>query len=136
MLTAEENALFTRIGPGTAAGALLRRYWQPLCVAAELNDKPTMRVTVLGEALVAFRDQQGGYGCLAEHCAHRGASLAYGFAEDCGIRCPYHGWKYDAEGHCQEQPFEPAGSTYKERVRQRAYPVQKLGGFLWTYMGP
>ncbi len=138
MLTAEANELLTRIGPGTPAGALLRRYWQPLCVAAELTAaKPTKRVTIMGENLVAFRDQQGNYGCVAEQCAHRGASLAYGFVEDCGIRCPYHGWKYrTTDGQCLEQPFEPAGSTYKERVRQRAYPVQKLAGFLWVYMGP
>jgi len=138
MLTAEANELLTRIGPGTPAGALLRRYWQPLCVAAELTAaKPTKRITIMGENLVAFRDQQGNYGCVAEQCAHRGASLAYGFVEDCGIRCPYHGWKYrTTDGQCLEQPFEPAGSTYKERVRQRAYPVQKLAGFLWVYMGP
>jgi 5,5'-dehydrodivanillate O-demethylase len=137
MLTAEENELLTRIGPGTPAGTLLRRYWQPLVVAAELTpEKPTKRVTIMHEALVVFCDQQGRYGCVAEHCAHRGASLAYGFVEDCGIRCAYHGWKYDAAGHCLEQPFEPAGSTYKDRIQQTAYPIQKLAGLLWIYMGP
>jgi 5,5'-dehydrodivanillate O-demethylase len=138
MLTAEENALLAQIGPGTPAGALLRRYWQPLCVAAELTaEKPTQRVTIMGENLVVFRDRQGQYGCVAEPCPHRGVSLAYGFVEDCGIRCAYHGWKFrTTDGQCLEQPFEPAGSTYKDRVRQRAYPVQKLAGFLWVYMGP
>jgi 5,5'-dehydrodivanillate O-demethylase oxygenase subunit len=138
MLTAEENELLTHIGPGTPAGTLLRRYWHPLCVAAELTpEKPTQRVKIMHEELVAFRDQQGNYGCVAEHCAHRGVSLYYGFVEDCGIRCPYHGWKYaTADGQCLEQPFEPAGSTYKDRIRQKAYPVQKLAGFLWVYMGP
>jgi 5,5'-dehydrodivanillate O-demethylase oxygenase subunit len=95
-----------------------------------------MRVTIMHEPLVVFRDRQGNYGCVAEHCAHRGASLAYGFVEDCGIRCAYHGWKYDAQGRCLEQPFEPAGSTYKERIAQTAYPLQKLAGLLWIYMGP
>jgi 5,5'-dehydrodivanillate O-demethylase len=137
MLSKEENDLLTRVGPGTPCGALLRRYWQPVAVAAELTaEKPTKRLRVMGEDLVAYRDQSGTYGLLAENCAHRGASLAYGFVEECGLRCPYHGWKYDAEGHCLEQPFEPAGSTYKERVRQRAYPVQKLAGLLWAYFGP
>jgi 5,5'-dehydrodivanillate O-demethylase len=137
MLTAEENALLTRIGPGTPAGTLLRCYWQPLVVAAELTpEKPTQRVTIMHEPLVVFRDRQGNYGCVAEHCAHRGASLAYGFVEDCGIRCAYHGWKYDAAGHCLEQPFEPAGSTYRARIAQTAYPLQKLAGLLWVYMGP
>jgi 5,5'-dehydrodivanillate O-demethylase oxygenase subunit len=138
MLTAEENALLAQIGPGTPAGALLRRYWQPLCVAAELTaEQPVQRVTIMGEDLVVFRDRQGQYGCLAEHCAHRGVSLYYGFVEDCGIRCAYHGWKFrTTDGQCLEQPFEPAGSTYRDRVRQRAYPVQKLAGFLWVYMGP
>jgi 5,5'-dehydrodivanillate O-demethylase len=138
MLTKEENERLTRVEPGTPCGELLRRYWQPVLIASELTaEKPTRRVTVLGEELVVFRDQQGNYGCMAEHCAHRGASLAYGFVEDCGIRCPYHGWKYaTTDGQCLEQPFEPVGSTYKDRIKQRAYPVQKLAGMLFAYMGP
>ncbi|HEY7066068.1 MAG TPA: aromatic ring-hydroxylating dioxygenase subunit alpha [Chloroflexota bacterium] len=138
MLTKEENERITRVGPGTPCGALLRRYWQPVALAADLTpERPKLRVRVLGEELVVFRDEQGDYGCLAERCAHRGASLYYGFVEDCGIRCPYHGWKYaTADGQCLEQPFEPAGSTYKDRVRQRAYPVQRLAGLLFVYMGP
>ncbi len=137
MLSKEENERLTRVGPGTPCGQLLRRYWQPVAVASELTPtKPTQRVKVLGEDLVVFRDRQGRYGCLAEHCAHRGTSLYYGFVEDDGLRCAYHGWKYDACGRCLEQPFEPPGSTYKDRVRQRAYPVQKLAGLLFIYMGP
>src|SRR5437868_9435427 len=137
MLTREENELLTRVGPGTPGGALLRRYWQPACYVGELSAaRPTRCVKLLDEELVVFRTPAGEYGCLAEHCSHRGASLAYGFVEDCGIRCAYHGWKYDAQGQCLEQPFEPAGSTYKERVKQTAYPVQKLAGILWVYMGP
>ncbi len=138
MLTAEENALLTQTAPGTPCGELLRRYWQPVCFAADLTDeRPVRRVQLIHEPLIVFRDRQGDYGCLAEHCAHRGVSLSYGFVEDCGIRCAYHGWKYaTTDGRCLEQPFEPAGSTYKDRTRQRAYPVQKLAGILFAYLGP
>jgi 5,5'-dehydrodivanillate O-demethylase oxygenase subunit len=93
-------------------------------------------VKIMHEDLVFFRDRNGNYGCVGEHCAHRGVSLAYGFVEDCGIRCPYHGWKYDARGNCLEQPFEPPGSTYKDRVKQKACPVEELAGILFVYMGP
>jgi 5,5'-dehydrodivanillate O-demethylase len=138
MLSKEENERLTRVGPGTPCGQLLRRYWQPVAIASELTaEHPKQRVRILGEDLVVFRDEQGSYGCLAEHCAHRGVSLYYGFVEDCGLRCPYHGWKYaTADGQCLEQPFEPVGSTFKDRIRQRAYPVQKLAGLLFAYMGP
>jgi 5,5'-dehydrodivanillate O-demethylase len=137
MLSKEENERLTRVGPGTPGGNLLRRYWQPLCPTGELTaDKPKKRVTILGEELVVFRDGQGRYGCVAEHCAHRGTSLYYGFVEDDGLRCAYHGWKYDVCGRCLEQPFEPPGSTYKDRVRQTAYPVEELAGLLFVYMGP
>ncbi len=99
MLTQEENELPTRVGPGTRCGELLRRYWQPICYAGELSAaRPTKRVKLLHEELVVFRLPSGEYGCLAEHCAHRGVSLAYGFVEDCGIRCAYHGWKFDVAG--------------------------------------
>jgi 5,5'-dehydrodivanillate O-demethylase len=137
MLTREENELLTRTGPGTPCGDLLRRYWQPICYVGELSaERPTRRMKMLHEDLVVFRTPEGEYGCLAERCAHRGASLAYGFVESCGLRCAYHGWKYARDGACLEQPFEPAGSTYKARVRQPAYPVQALGGMLFLYMGP
>jgi 5,5'-dehydrodivanillate O-demethylase oxygenase subunit len=138
MLSPEVNKLLTRTAPGTPCGELLRRYWQPACFAADLTAAQTMkRVKIMHEDLVVFRDQQGNYGCLAEHCAHRGVSLAYGFVEDCGIRCAYHGWKFrTTDGQCLEQPFEPAGSTYKDRVRQPAYPVQILAGILFVYLGP
>jgi 5,5'-dehydrodivanillate O-demethylase len=137
MLTKEENERLTRVGPGTPCGNLLRRYWQALCPASELTDeKPRKRVKLLDEELVVFRDKQGRYGCLAEHCSHRGTSLYYGFVEDCGLRCAYHGWKYDVDGRCLEQPFEPPGSTYKDRIRHTAYPVEMLAGILFAYMGP
>ncbi len=137
MLSKEMNDLLTQVGPGTPGGELLRRYWQPICVASELTaEKPKKRVTVMGEDLVIFRLDAQRYGCMAESCAHRGCSLYYGFIEPEGIRCAYHGWKYDANGRCLEQPFEPKESKYKDEVRQKSYPVQELGGLCFIYMGP
>jgi 5,5'-dehydrodivanillate O-demethylase len=137
MLTPEENELLTRVGPGTPCGALLRRYWQPACYVGELSaDEPTKPVTIMGEDLVVYRLPDGGYACIEEHCAHRCTSLAYGFVERDGLRCAYHGWKYDATGQCVEQPFEPAGSTFKDRIKLTAYPAQALGGLVFIYMGP
>ncbi len=137
MLTPEENELLTRVGPGTPCGELLRRYWQPVGVAGEFTaERPVKRVQVMGEELILFRDPKGSYGLLGEHCSHRGTSLAYGFVEEQGIRCPYHGWLYDARGRCLEQPFEPAQSMMKHTLRHPAYPVEALGGLLFAYMGP
>ena len=137
MLTAEDNELLTRVGPGTPCGELLRRYWHPVCIASELTaERPMRRVTVMGEELVIFRRPDGGYGLLGEHCSHRGASLFYGFLENGGLRCPYHGWHYDASGRCIEQPFEPAESMMKHAIRHPAYSVQEQAGLLFAYMGP
>jgi 5,5'-dehydrodivanillate O-demethylase len=137
MLTQEQNEQLTRVSPGTPMGELLRRYWQPVCAVAELTEeKPRKRIRILGEDLVVFREPEGSYGLVAEHCAHRGCSLYYGFLEDGGIRCPYHGWLYDKTGKCIEQPFEPAESMMKYTVRQVAYPVEELSGILFAYMGP
>lgn len=137
MLSHDVNERLTRVGPGTPAGELLRRYWQPVAAEAELTDEtPKMRVRALGEDLVLFRDGSGNFGLVEEQCCHRSASLYYGFVEDDGLRCPYHGWKFDGSGKCLDQPFEPKGSPLKDHVRQRAYPVQALGGMLWAYMGP
>lgn len=137
MLSQEENQLLTSVGPGTPAGQLLRRYWQPIAPAVELTDlKPKKRVRVLGEDLLLYRDRSGGYGLVGEHCSHRGASLYYGFVEDDGIRCPYHGWKYDACGKCLEQPFEDPETGFKEKIQHPAYPVEKLAGLLFAYLGP
>lgn len=136
MLSKEENELLTRVGPGTPCGELLRRYWQPIAAARELTDEqPKKRVKILGEDLLLYRDREGVYALLDEHCSHRGASLFYGFVEDNGIRCPYHGWLYDKTGRCLEQPFEP-NLKFREQTVHGAYPVQKLGGLLFTYMGP
>ena len=137
MLTPEENALLTRIGPGTPCGDLLRRYWHPVALASELTEeRPKRRLKVLGEELVLFRDHSGGYGLLGEHCAHRGTSLYYGFIEQGGLRCPYHGWLYDGTGACIEQPFEPQQSMMKYAIHQPAYPVEELAGILFAYLGP
>jgi len=137
MLTREENEMLTGVGPGTPAGELLRRYWHPVAAAGELSEeKPIKAVKILCEELAVFRDKGGRYGLVGEHCPHRSASLAFGRVEEEGIRCPYHGWKFDVRGRCLEQPAEPEGSTYKDRVQHKAYPVEKLGGLLFGYMGP
>ena len=136
-MTPEENTRITRVGPGTPAGELLRRYWQPVAAAGQLTeDKPIKKVRVLGEDLVLYQDLSGGYGLMAERCPHRLASLAYGIVDEEGIRCPYHGWKFDASGKCLEQPAEPEGSTLKDESQHTAYPVKRLGGLLFAYLGP
>jgi len=134
-LTKEENETLTCVGPGTPAGEMLRRYWQPIGFANELRDKPK-RKRILGEDVVMFRDEKGRVGVLALRCMHRGTSLEFGHIENGGLRCCYHGWLYDVEGKVLETPSEPSTSTFKERVRQPSYRVQKLGGVLFVYMGP
>lgn len=136
MATREENELLTRVGPGSPMGELLRRYWQPVALVDELKERPIKRVRILGEDLVLYTEDREHYGLVGERCSHRGASLAYGWIEGCNIRCRYHGWLYGPEGQCLEQPAEPAESTYKERIRHPAYPVQKLAGLLFAYLGP
>jgi len=136
MLSEAENDRLSRVGPGTPGGNLLRRYWHPIAAESELRDTFTKRVRLLGEDLVLFRDRSGRIGLIAEACPHRRASLAYGIPAIDGIRCPYHGWKFDATGACIEQPNEPAGSTFKDKCATAGYPVQALGGLLWAYLGP
>lgn len=136
MLTKEANDRLTRVGPGTPGGNLLRRYWWPISTHAELVKEPVRAVRLLGENLALYRSPNGELGLNAERCPHRGASMAYGIPEDDGLRCPYHGWKFDREGTCLEQPAEPADSTFKHRVRIPAYPVQEMGGLIWAYLGP
>jgi 5,5'-dehydrodivanillate O-demethylase len=131
----DENELLTRIGPGTPCGETLRRYWWPIATTADVTAKPKS-VRVLGENLVMFRTASGTIGLLELACAHRGASLEYGRVEEEAIRCCYHGWKFDLEGRCVEQPFEPEGSTLKKRVRQKAYVARDAGGLVFAYMGP
>ncbi len=137
MLSQEENELLTRVGPGTPAGELLRRYWHVVAAAAELSgENPKKKVMILGENLVLFRDRRGNYGLVAEKCSHRGVSLYYGFVEEDGIRCAYHGWKYDGCGKCIDQPFETPEAGFKEKIQHTAYPVLKCAGLLFAYMGP
>lgn len=137
MLTREDNETMTRVGRGTPGGELLRRYWHPVAAATELTDeKPIRAVKLLGESLVVYRDTAGNYGLVAEQCPHRRASLAYGRVDAEGIRCPYHGWKFAADGRCLETPAEPKDGNFKDSIRQTAYPVRKLGGLLFAYLGP
>jgi 5,5'-dehydrodivanillate O-demethylase len=135
MLSRDENDLFTRVGPGTPAGEMLRRYWHPIGFAAELKKRP-LRKRLLGEDLVLFRDDAGKLGLLALRCAHRGTSLEFGHIEDGGLRCCYHGWLYAVDGRVMEQPGEPPESNFKDRVRQRAHKVEELGGVIFAYLGP
>ena len=133
----EMHELLTRIGPGTPCGDLMRRYWQPAALSEELPvGGPPKPIRLLGEDLVLFRDDEGKPGLLGIHCAHRGADLSYGRLEDGGLRCIYHGWLYDRDGRCLEQPGEPAGSTFHERIRQTAYPCVEQGKAIFAYMGP
>ena len=135
MLTAEENELLTRIGPGTPMGEVLRRYWHPVGCSEWVTKKP-QRIKVLGEELVLYRGERGRTALMQLRCAHRSVALDYGRVEGDCIRCPYHGWLYDATGQCLEQPAEPAGSRYKEEIRIAAYPTQEMGGLVFAYMGP
>jgi 5,5'-dehydrodivanillate O-demethylase oxygenase subunit len=137
VVSATDNEIMTRVGPGTPAGELLRRYWHPVAAAVDLTDEePIKRIRILCEDLVLYRDKSGNYGLVAAQCPHRRASLEFGRVDHEGIRCPYHGWKFAGDGRCLETPAEPAGSRLKEKVRQPAYPVRKLGGLLFAYMGP
>jgi len=137
MLSAEQNDLITRIGPGTPAGKLMRRYWQPAALVDELNgNRPVKPVRLLGEDLVIFRDQGGGYGLLKRACPHRGTDLAFGRLEDGGLRCAFHGWLFDVHGQCLQTPAEPEGSMLCRNIRQTAYPVVERSGILFAYLGP
>lgn len=138
MLSDEENELLTRVGPRTPMGGLFRRYWIPALLSEELPeaDGQPLRVQLLGEDLVAFRDTDGQVGLLQEHCPHRGASLALARNEEGGLRCIYHGWKYDAAGVCVDTPTEPADSRLAGKIHAGAYPTREAAGVVWTYMGP
>jgi phthalate 4,5-dioxygenase oxygenase subunit len=138
MLRAEENELVSRVGPGTPMGELMRQYWVPVGLSSELPgpDCPPVRILLLGEKLIAFRDSQGRVGLLDNFCPHRGASLFFGRSEGCGLRCVYHGWQFDVEGRCIDMPSEPADSNFKNKVRAKAYPCRERGGIIWAYLGP
>lgn len=142
-MRSELNELLTRVGPGTACGALLRSYWQPVALldefdpalAAPMQARPVKAVRVMGQDLVLFRDGTGAWGLLDRDCPHRGADLSFGRYEGNGLRCPFHGWKFDVAGNCLETPAEPTGSRLCERVRQRSYPVLEKSGILFAWLG-
>ncbi|TNF60142.1 MAG: aromatic ring-hydroxylating dioxygenase subunit alpha [Burkholderiales bacterium] len=143
-MKAEQNDKLTRVGPGTAAGELLRRYWQPVALLDEFDPRfdpgmairPVKPVRLLGQDLVLFKDAQGRFGLLDRDCPHRGADLAYGRNEGDGLRCPFHGWKFDVDGQCTETPAEPEGSQLCRRIRQRSYPLLSRAGVLFAWLGP
>jgi phthalate 4,5-dioxygenase len=138
MLSREDNALLTQVERGTPMGTTLRRYWIPALLARELPepDGAPVRVRLLGEDLVAFRDTQGRVGLLEEFCPHRRASLFFGRNEECGLRCVYHGWKFDVEGRCVDQMNEPADQQFTDKIFITSYPTMESGGVVWAYMGP
>jgi len=138
MLTREMNELLTRVGPGTRLGDLFRRYWLPALLSEEAPepDGAPVRVRLLGEDLIAFRDSTGKVGLVGAHCPHRGAPMFFGRNEECGLRCVYHGWKFDAAGNCVDMPSEPPDSIFKAKVNIDAYPTWEGGGAVWAYLGP
>ena len=138
MLRREDSERLVRVGAGTPAGELFRRYWQPALLSTEIAEKDgaPVRVRLLGEDLLAFRDTSGRVGLVDAYCPHRRAPLFYGRNEECGLRCVYHGWKFDADGNCTDLPSEPAASPMKAGTKIKAYPTVERGGVVWTYMGP
>jgi len=137
MLSKEDNELLCRVGPGTPMGELMRQYWLPGMLSSELPtpDSDPKRLMLLGEQLIAYRDTNGKVGVIQNNCPHRGASLFFGRNEEAGLRCVYHGWKFDTDGNCIDMPNEPAESDFKSKVRATAYPTQERCGVVWVYMG-
>src|SRR6476661_10129927 len=137
MLSIEDNEVMCRVGPGTIMGNLMREYWIPAVRSDELPspDCPPVRVKLLGEQLIAFRATSGAVGLMQNSCPHRGASMFFGRNEEDGLRCVYHGWKFDTNGTCIDMPSEPAESNFKNKVRTKAYPCVERNGVIWTYMG-
>ena len=138
MLTAEENDLLCRVEGNAPMGRIMRRHWLPACMSEEVAepDGAPVRSRLVGEDLVVFRDTNGRLGALGEHCPHRRASLAFGRNEECGLRCLYHGWKFDIHGNVMDMTCEPEGSRLKDHLKHTSYPVREGGGFVWVYMGP
>ncbi len=137
MLTKEQNELVTRTGKDTSGGNLMRRYWQPAALTEELSDnRPLKNVSLMGEDLILFRDDLGRYGLVGRHCPHRGVDLCFGRLEDGGLRCALHGWLFDVEGNCLEQPAEPSDSNFHTKVKHLSYPCVERNGIVFAYMGP
>src|SRR5688572_12449355 len=136
MLSVQDNELMCRVGPGTPMGNMIREYWIPVLTPDDpLPDGPPLRIRLLGENLIAFRATNGDHGLIQNACPHRGASMFFGRNEEDGLRCVYHGWKFDTSGTCVDMPSEPAESNFKNKVRTRAYPCVERNGVIWTYMG-
>ena len=138
MLSKQDNDVLCRVGPGTPMGTLMRQYWVPVFMSSELPspDCPPQRLRILGENLIGFRTTSGDVGLVANACPHRGASMVFGRNEEEGLRCVYHGWKFDVTGACIDMPSEPAESNFKNKVRTKAYPAHERQGVIWAYMGP
>src|SRR4051794_27155725 len=138
MLSKIDNEAVCRVGPGTPVGQLMREYWVPAMLSSELPrpDSDPVRVMLLDEKLIAFRDSSGQVGLIQNHCPHRGASLFFGRNEEAGLRCVYHGWKFDVAGNCVDMPNEPAESDFKSKVKAMAYPCVERNGLVWAYLGP
>ena len=138
MLRAEDNKFLTESGAGTGMGELLRRFWLPVLLSEELPeaDGPPKKIVVMGEELLAFRDTRGVVGVIDQYCPHRGANLWLGRNEECGIRCVYHGWKFDTDGACVDMPTSYPDLNAKDQIRIKSYPVREWGDMIWAYMGP
>ncbi|HXV28813.1 MAG TPA: Rieske 2Fe-2S domain-containing protein, partial [Sinorhizobium sp.] len=138
MFTQQDNEDLTRVGPGTVMGEYMRRHWMPFLLPEELPapDCPPIRVRLLGEDLIAFRDTEGRLGLLDRFCPHRRVDLFFGRNEECGLRCVYHGWKFDVDGNCVDMPAEPLNSPLRQEVKIKSYPMVEWGGVIWAYMGP
>ena len=139
MLDEAKNRLLTEVGAGTPMGGLLRRYWMPIAAISEFDNKSIKPVRVMGENLTLYKDLSGTFGLVDRHCPHRRADLAYGFVEQCGLRCNYHGWLFDQDGRCTEQPYEDVANPqahYKDKIRITSYPVDTRAGLIWAYLGP
>ena len=138
MLSREDNDTLTQVGPGTPMGVYMRRFWIPAVMSRELAepDGAPLRVRLLGEDLVAFRDSDGRIGLVDAHCPHRRASLFFGRNEECGLRCIYHGWKFDVDGNCVDMPSEPPETGFRDKTTLTAYPTREAGGVVWAYLGP
>src|SRR5256885_1036842 len=139
MLTEKQNEQLTRVGPGTPMGELFRRYWHPVAAVSQMKERKIFQVKILGEDLVLYKDRSGGYGLIEPRCPHRKMSMMYGIPDEDGIRCAYHGWRFDKQGRCTDQPYDrtedPEG-RFKQKIKIRSYPIQDLGGLLLAYLGP